>query len=170
MKKVVARKLTLDDFNVYGSFARLIDPRGPKLGEEPIEFYRDMLQLDLGESRQASFSICRVLKRPPVIGVAEYHNSCGEGILPLDGDVYIHVGPATPPGRIPFNDFEVFHVPAGTMVVLRPGVWHHAPFAARKEAVNVLIVLPERIYANDCQVHRIPRAKQLTIDSNGAAH
>jgi ureidoglycolate lyase len=43
-------------------------------------------------------------------------------------------------------------VPKGTLVVLRRGVWHHAPFAAGKSAVNAIIVLPERTYKNDCIV------------------
>ena len=47
---------------------------------------------------------------------------------------------------------QVFRVPMGTMVVLRPGVWHHAPFTVDDDPANVLIVLPERTYANDCLV------------------
>ncbi len=163
MKKVVARKLSLDDFNVYGSFARLIDPRAPKIGEEPIEFYRDMLQLDLGGKAIASFSICRVAKRPPVVDVTEFHDGCGEGVLPLDGEILLHVGIATPGGKPPLGQIEVFRVPRGTMVALRPGVWHHAPFAAGPRKVNVLIVLPERTYSLDCRVVELAKAQRVTF-------
>ena len=38
------------------------------------------------------------------------------------------------------------------MVVIRRGVWHHAPFSANDTPVNTMIVLPERTYNNDCIV------------------
>lgn len=60
------------------------------------------------------------------IGTYEYHNTCAEAMLPLDGDAYIHVAPAGPAGHVPYDEVEVFRVPKGTMVTLRPGVWHHA--------------------------------------------
>ena len=92
-----------------------------------------------------------------VIDVSEFHSACGEGNLPLDGDIAIHVGPATPNGETPVGRIEVFRVPKGAMVVMRPGVWHHAPFALDTDCVNTLIVLPERTYANDCQVVEIDK-------------
>lgn len=164
MKKISARELDVQRFAVYGCFARMIDPDWPRIGEEPLEFYRDMLQLDLGGSSVASFSICRVCPRPGVVDVTEFHDSTGEGILPLDGDVIIHVGPATAGGRVPLEDIEAYTVPAGTMVVLRPGVWHHGPFAAGKSPVNVLIVLPERTYSIDCKVTALEPADRIEIE------
>jgi ureidoglycolate lyase len=142
----------------------MVNPDAICIGEEPVEFYRDMVQVDLAGAGSVSLSTCRVLKRPPVVDVTEYHTACGEGILPLDGDVLIHVGPATPNGEVPLDRIEVFRVPQGTAVSLRPGVWHHAPFAVNTEVANVLIVLPERTYANDCEVCEIPEDEQITIE------
>jgi ureidoglycolate lyase len=85
------------------------------------------------------------------IDTNEFHTSTGEGILPLDNDIFIHVGPATA-GEVPFEKIRVFLIPKGTMVVLRPGTWHHAPFTSGNKPANVLIVLPERTYAIDCTV------------------
>jgi len=152
MRQIEIKELTLDSFSMYGSFANMINPRTIKFGAEPIEFFRDMVQLNLGYSSIASFSVCRVTKREPVIDVSEVHSYCGEGILPLDGDILIHVAPAAPAMDFPADAVEVFRIPRGTMVTLRPGVWHHAPFAHDCDYVNVVIVLPERTYANDCTV------------------
>jgi len=152
MRKVKVEKLTMEKFAPYGYFANMVKPKSEKLGKSPIEFYRDMLQLDLGGVGMASFSICRVKARPSVVDVIEYHSYTGEGILPLDNDICIHVAPATPEGELPVSKIRIFRIPRGTMVVLRPGVWHHAPFAIGKKEANVLIVLPERAYANDCVV------------------
>jgi len=164
MRKAKVQELDVEMFSKYGSYANMINPAAVKIGAEPIEFYRDMVQLDLGGRGIASFSTCRVLKRPAVVDVTEFHNHSGEGILPLDADVLIHVGPATPAGELPLEEIEIFRVPQGTFVAIRPGVWHHAPFAYNTDVANVLIVLPERLYATDCEVTEIEQKDQVQID------
>ena len=163
MRTTTIKELTLENFRPYGSFASMLNPNTQRIGAKPIEFFRDMVPLNLATSTTASFSVCRVEKRPVIVDVVEYHSYCGEGILPLDGDVLIHVGPATPAGIVPFEVIEIFRVPQGTMVSLHPGVWHHAPFTHGSDAVNVLIVLPERTYANDCTVVELSEEQQITI-------
>jgi len=69
----------------------LVDPDAEKIGAAPVEFFRDMLQQDLGPARSASFSTCRVEQRDMIIDITEYHTATGEGILPLDNDILIHV-------------------------------------------------------------------------------
>jgi len=162
-RQVAIKELSLEAFEPYGTFANMINPNTAKFGAEPIEFFRDMLRLDLGAARCASFSICRVLPRPEVVDVTEYHSSCGEANLPLDGDILIHVAPASPNGVVPLDQFEIFRVPKGTLVSIRPGVWHHAPFAVNTDCVNTLVVLPERTYANDCIVQEIPEQDRIAI-------
>ncbi|MBE7560537.1 ureidoglycolate lyase [bacterium] len=164
MKKrsVTVKELDHAEFGRYGAFANLINPDAPHLGEEPIEFYRDMALLDLG-GKPAALSTCRVCRRPLVVDVSEYHNGCGEALVPLDGDVLIHVAPASGGDAVPTDEMEVYRVPKGTAVVLRPGVWHHAPFALEQECVNVLIILPERTYAVDCHVERLSKKERVRI-------
>ena len=162
MRKLKAKKLTHEDFGKFGKFGHMINPKAVKLGEEPIEFFRDMVQLDLGGHGSASFSVCRLIKRTPtIIDISENHSKCGEGMLPLDSDIVIHVGLPTPKGVVPADSIELFHVPQGTFVALHPGTWHHAPFPYRNEVANVLIVLPERTYANDCEVYDIPEVDRI---------
>jgi len=165
MTTVRAEELTVEGFLPFGFYSHQIDPQEEKIGAVPIEFFRDMVQLDLGGAPMVSFSTCRVESRDLVIDVTECHSKTGEGILPLDNDVLIHVAPATPPDDdVPLDKIRVFRVPKGTMVVLRPGVWHHAPFTANSEPANVLIVLPERTYANDCRVVALAEAEQIIVE------
>jgi ureidoglycolate lyase len=163
MRSVRVEELTVRSFLPFGHFAGMIDPEAEKLGAPPIEFFRDMVQQDLGSGSIVSFSTCRVEKREPIIDVSEYHTRCGEGILPLDNDVLIHVGPATADAAVPVDKIRVFRVPMGTMVTLRPGVWHHAPITVNDKPANVLIVLPERTYANDCVVVNLPAENRIKI-------
>ena len=161
MIKKKAQKLTLENFKKYGTFSNLIDPEAVSIGEKPIQFFRDIIQDD--NQGTASYSICRTESRDFVVNVAEYHNYANEGILPLDGDIYIHVGKATPEDIDP-NEFEIFFVPKGTLVVIRRGVWHHAPFSAGDTPVNTIIVLPERTYKNDCIVVDYSGDKSVAFD------
>lgn len=123
-----------------------------------------MAIIDLGVSTSAALSVCRVAPRPAVIDCIEYHNHSGEGMMPLDGDVLLCFAPASMPGQVPLKSAEVFFVPRLTMVTIRRGVWHCAAYAAGSERVNVLIVLPERTYANDCTVLTLEEEGQLTFE------
>lgn len=164
MLKKPVQELSQEKFSKYGTFVNMLNPQTVKISEPPIEFFRDMAQLQLGCQAAPSFSICRVAKRPLIVDVSEYHNYCGEGILPLDGDILMHVAPANG-GELNTEDIEIFRAPRGTFVTLRPGVWHHAVFAYHTDVVNALIVLPERTYATDCHVYEIPEAQQVAIGS-----
>ena len=164
MRRIKAKELNLESFQKYGTFANMLNPDSVAISNDLFQFFRDMVLVDLGTSTQASLSSCRIIKRPLIVDITEYHSFCSEGILPLDGDLLIHVGPATPPAEIPLDKFEAFLVPKGTMVSLRPGVWHQLPFAVDNNPVTFLVVLPERAYANDCQVHELSEQQHLKIE------
>lgn len=163
MKSVKVKELSLEAFLPYGRFADMVTPVGERMGSDYVHFFRDMLSTDWDGS--VAFSTCRVLKRELVIFAFEYHNRTAEGILPLDNDILIHVAPATrPDGTVPVDKVEVFRVPKGTMVVIRPGVWHHAPYTPNDQSSSVLIVLPERTYANDCECIRFEGDDRIAIE------
>ena len=168
MRTVNVEELSVEKFLPFGYYAACLDPTHEKfvLGNGGvIEFFPDMVQQDLGGVSIASFSSLRVAPRELLIDITEYHTKAAEMVLPLDGDVLMHVGPPTVPGRgVPLDKIRVFRVPRGTLVVLRPGVWHHAPFTVNNDPINMLIVLPERIYATDCEVMELPVADHIRID------
>jgi len=153
----------MERFSIYGAYSDMLNPKGIKFGDETFEFYRDMIKLTLGNSNTASFSLCRIFQRPLVINASEYHNYTGEMIIPLDGDILMHVGPATANGVVPVEDIEIFRIPKGVVVCVNPGVWHYAAFVYGCDSVNILVALPERTYMNDCFVVEIPKEKQIEI-------
>lgn len=162
---IEVQDLSKNSFQDFGVFAGLEQPEGPKIGQAPIEFFRDQIQHPFSSTDIPSYSTCVVEPREFLIDTAEYHSYCREAILPMDGDVLIHVAEATPPSLgIPYDSFKVFYVPKGTMVVLHPGVWHHAPYTITDEKVHVLIVLPERAYANDCHCFPLEKEKRIPIN------
>lgn len=161
MKELKIEKLSLESFNEFGTFKNTINPEGEHFGADPVTFYRDMVQQDMGTKTVTSYSVCRVLPRDFEINISEYHSHCGEGILPLDNDIIIHVAPGVPNGELPVDKMRVFRVPQGTMVSLKPGVFHHAPWTANDKVANALIVLPQRTYANDCIVIEHTESKKI---------
>ena len=96
-----------------------------------------------------------------IVSEVEYHNTTGEGILPLDDDVVMHVAP---PSKEPVPELtEAFIVPKGTIVKSNTGGWHMGGLPIHQDQVHVLIVLPERIYKNDCTVVTYPEESQIEI-------
>lgn len=157
-------ELTLEAFKPFGTFVNMLNPDTEAIGESPVKFYRDMALLAIQHPRSLpAFSVCRVEKRPLVVDMSEIHNYTAEGSMPLDADALIHVAPATPNGVCPKDRVRIFHVPRGTFVTLNAGVWHHAAFAYRADVLNMLIVLPERTYANDCIVVPFEKHEQVHI-------
>jgi len=155
--------LSVEGFKKYGSYSNMINPTSEKLSPGLVEFYRDMEQVALPAGTAPSFSVTRSQKRPLIIEKFEYHSHTGEGIMPLDGDILIHVAPAGRSTNVPYDKIEVFLIPKGTFVTIRPGVWHQAPFAYHCDMVNTLIVLPERTYENDCKVIQFSDENKIEI-------
>lgn len=162
MIKKKINELSIEKFAIYGTYSNMFKPVGVKFGEEPIEFFRDLIRLELG-GKNAAFSLCRLVKRDLVINASEYHNHTGEMIIPLDGDILMHVGPATSNSVVPVEEIEVFRIPKGTVVSIYPGVWHQAAFVYQCDSVNILVALPERTYVNDCYLIDIPLENQIEI-------
>ncbi len=43
MKTKAIQELRLENFQKYGTFASMLNPQAVKIGEKPIEFFRDMI-------------------------------------------------------------------------------------------------------------------------------
>ena len=162
MRTIKAKRMTLENFAAYGFFADMVNPRSVKIGERPVEFYRDMVQANLGNP-VVSFSVVRAEKRPMIIDEAEQHFYTAEVLLPLDDDVVIFAAPSTN-RTVPYNEFEAFIVPQNTLAVLKAGVWHKAQFPINKGLCHTLIALPERTYANDTLVAAFPEEERIRIE------
>lgn len=161
MQTIPVRALTLEAFQEFGTFTSLTDCRTSKIGSVPVEFFRDITGCNLGNICP-SFSVVKTWKREPVIDEAEQHFYTAEVLLPLDGDVVIFVAPSTN-REVPYKEIQAFAVPKNTLVTVKPGVWHKAPFPVKEEVVHSLIILPERTYANDCLVASFPEEQKLRI-------
>ena len=147
MRKIRAKKLTNENFREFGEFYDMVHPAGNHIGD----FYRDHVLFNTSGRMPVAFSTYVATKSEQmIVDSAEYHDYTGEISMPLDGDIVLHVAPAS---KEPVPELtEAFIVPCGTLVKLNPGVWHLAAMPIDKEKVNVMIVLPERTYKNDCTV------------------
>ena len=147
MHQIQAKKLTVQDFAPYGSYMDILNPDGSSLGD----FYNDKVLYHVSGNMPIGFStlICRKPEQK-VVTKAEYHNTTGEAMLVLDDDVILHVAPPT--GEPCPERTEAFLVPMGTLIAIKTGVWHMGVMPINKKEAHVLIILPERVYKNDCSV------------------
>lgn len=159
MNKIKARPITTESFAPYGSFISILKPAGNHLGD----FYHDQVILPVSGSMPIAFSPL-VIQKPEkmIVTAAEYHNTTGEGIVVMDDDAVIHVAP---PSNQPIPELtEAFIVPKGTLVKLNTGVWHMGAIPVHESELHVLIILPERIYKNDCTVVEYDPKQQFEIE------
>ena len=164
MRRIQIERLTEDSFRPFGAFCNLARPTGMRIGEPPIEFFRDSLQQSLSCSA-VSYSTCRVRPREMVVDVLEYHSHTAETMMGLDNDMIVQVAAATAANApVPVGELRAFDVPRCTMIMLRPGVWHHAPFSPNDSDLHVLVALPERTYANDCIVMTLLESERVIIE------
>lgn len=160
MTTIKARPLTNDAFRPYGSFSCMLSPEGNCFPGDAT-FYPD--QVEMTAVKNVTFSPLTV-KKPErmIVSKAEYHDSTCECIFVIDDDAVIHVAPPSNHIITP-EKTEAFLVPKGTLVKLNTGVWHLAPLPVHQDLLHVMIVLPERIYANDCKVCEYPEDRQIEI-------
>lgn len=164
MRELKVKELNLENFKPYGSFSNMINPTARGNGIGGMAFHADMEILELGTTHAAAFSVTRVTDAmPPVILALENHSHCGEGIMALDADMLVYFAPAGASYPAVLDEIDAFRVPKGTMITIRPGVWHCMPFPVDAPVVNVLNVLPERTYANDCTMKMLEESERIRI-------
>ena len=162
MRKIKLEKLTKEAFAPFGSYYDMANPDGYGLSGAIHTFYPDRLTAYFGG--QVAFSPI-VVKNPVEYKItqAEYHTTTAEIILPISGDMIIHVAPPSAGAYVP-EYTKAFLVPKNTLVKLNACVWHLAPLPATDDSLTAIIVLPESTYMNDCKVVDLTEDQQFIIE------
>ncbi len=162
MKTIKAQPLTHESFAPYGQFYAMDDPKGYALSGAIHKFYPDRL----GASSPIGVGYSPIVVQKPenmLITAVEYHTTTWEMIMPLSGDMVLHVAPAS--AGVPVTGLtEAFIVPKHTLVKLNPAIWHLAPLPAQDASLTAMIILPECTYANDCTVVDLTPEEQFVIE------
>ena len=161
MREIQTQALDREAFRPYGDFIDLLRVPQVERREGDNIFAPDLLKLHLDGRMPASVCVARVSECERVISALEYHQFTCEGILPLDGDIDIFVGPSS--FRVDPETVVAFRVPKGTFVRLNPGVLHGRQFVVDTPSVNVMILLPERTFGNDCVFTRLEEPDWIRI-------
>ena len=162
MRKIKAVPITNENFRPYGSFCSILNPVGNCFPGDAT-FYPDQIELNIQGGKPVTFSPLTVQKpEKMIVDKAEYHNYTGEGVFVIDDDAIIHVAPPSNKVIVP-EKTEAFIVPKGTLVKLNTGVWHLAALPVNNDLLHVMIILPERVYANDCIVCEYPEEDWVEI-------
>lgn len=155
-------ELDRSSFRKLGDFEDLLTTSDTYSGKKTEEgFFPDVLRLS-SNGKDTSVSVTKVCGKNRTITSCEIHSDCCEGVLPLDGDIYLYAAP--PFWYMQLDQTRLFRVPKGTMVKLKPGVIHGSPISVTGDPVNVLILLPERTYSNDCQFTQLEEKDYMQIE------
>lgn len=163
MRTIHAKPLTAEAFRPYGSFADMLNPSGNCFPGEACDFYPDPVTLAVSGREQLAFSPMTV-KKPErmIVKGSEYHDWTGEGMMFLDDDAVLYVAPPSKREVTP-EKTEAFLIPKGTLVKLNTGVWHFPPYPVHNEILHLMIVMPERVYGNDCVICDYPEDQYIEI-------
>ena len=162
MRTINAVPITVEKFRPYGSFTNILNPKGNCFPGDST-FYPDQVMLSVSGQHNIAFSALASKKLDRfIVTKAEYHNFTGEGIFFIDDDAVFHVAPPSNHVIVP-QKTEAFIVPKGTLVQLNTGVWHLSPVPVHNDLLHIIIILPERVYANDCVVCDYPESEYIEI-------
>jgi len=160
MNTIKAVPITEENFKKYGTFSSFLE--NPECAPGEAIFHPNRVEICASTGMPLGFSMLTVKKAERmIIDVAEYHNCAEEGVFMIDDDAIMHVAP---PSAQPMPEkVEAFIVPKGTMVRMNFGVWHYAPMPVHNDMLHIIIVLPKRLYANDCVICRYNDDQQMEI-------
>ena len=164
MRALYPEELSKESFRRFGEYEDLLTTwQNYSEKEEETGFFPDVIRFS-NDGKDVSASMTRVAGLDRTIRSYEIHNYVCEGILPLDGDVYIY---AAPPFWYPQLDkMRVFRIPRGTLVRLKAGTVHGTQYSVSGEPVNVLILLPERTASNDCDFTDLEEKDWMKIEDD----
>ncbi|MCI9226415.1 MAG: DUF4867 family protein [Dorea sp.] len=147
--EIKVKHLTKEEFAEYGQFNDMLDSGRAGFGTEAFTFYRDCVRYAT-QAPVLGMSTLSVKKDERFqLQALEYHNYASEVMMPMDDDAVLFLAKAGSSEEPSENEVEAFIVPKNVIVHLNPGVWHYMPLPLHNSEVNVLIVLPERVYHND---------------------
>jgi ureidoglycolate hydrolase len=119
------------------------------------------------EGRRWAFGYLALEPVAMTIDWAEHHLLSPEVVVASARDIAVYVAPPGPPNALSLDRFRVFEVPAGSGVVLDPGVWHGAPFALQG-STPAFVLLLEGTGRDDTTVVRFPDSP-ITVRQDVAA-
>jgi ureidoglycolate lyase len=164
--KLDVKKITPENFADFGVLVAPGD-RKPTAELEGMTFWADLASLpDLGKEYGLGYATQAV--RPNVQKNAERHMETPELLLSTGGDMVVVVGPPDfpeEPERLPAPErFRAFQVPEGVGVLVKPGVWHWAPFAV-SGTVRLLVIFASGTSDSDAVVKDLEPEEYLEFDT-----
>ena len=95
MKEIKVETLSREVFYEFGSYSDLLHPDGVYLGDIPARFYRDRVTASYDPASLVAFGVNEIYPREKnTLEKTEHHFNTCEVLMPMDGDIIIHVGPA----------------------------------------------------------------------------
>ncbi len=163
--RIKAEPLTEEGFAEFGRVVS-VPAAEPSARLEGLEFWADITLFPPVDG-PIGVGMARLTKHPFVQNCAERHMRTSEYLHALDGEMIVVVGPPEhpeQPRRLPdLARFRAFRVPAGDGVIMRPGVWHWAPFAV-SGPTRMVVLFRAGTSGDDAAVVDFPAGSALEVE------
>jgi ureidoglycolate hydrolase len=152
-----------NNFKKYGSVISLQDTvkTQPALTEKNFEWW-GRLEV-LGSPEGFEVGILRLKVNELVISKMERHKNTQEILIPIDGKfimpVSCHKGESN---LLPPEEVKAFYIDKGQIMILKPGIWHCAPFPL-KDNISTFILFQQGTVKNDLEFRDLKNSSEIVF-------
>lgn len=144
------------DFQTYGTILRWAEVRHakPTLSDKSFDWWGRLATLQFPSGMEVG--LLKLRKRELCIDQMERHQHTSEIILPVDGKLVIPVScfDETTKGGISPKGVRAFYLDKNECMILKPRIWHWAPFPLKEETTTVLM-WQDGTLKNDVEFRRL---------------
>jgi ureidoglycolate hydrolase len=152
-----------NNFKKYGSIISLQDTvkAQPALIEKNFEWWGRLAVLD--SLKGFEVGLLRLKVNELVINKMERHKNTQEILVPVDGKFIIpvscHKGESD---LLPPEEVKAFYLDRGQIIVLKPGIWHCAPFPLQ-DNTSTFILFQQDTVENDLEFRGLKNSSEIVF-------
>lgn len=154
-----------DNFRIYGSIIKWFEVRKtePTLSEKYFDWWGKLATPRFPSGME--MGLFRLKKRELCMDRMERHRHTSEIILPVDGKFAIPVCcfDQEEKGGIPVKDVRAFYLDKDQCMILKPGIWHWAPFPL-KDNRSIILLFQQGTVENDVEFRALEKSSVIFFE------
>lgn len=141
-------EITKDDFAPFGEILTMENPPAVNI-ENEFDWHITAESIRLNKFCCTGLLNCR--SREKEVVKMECHKKTSEILIPLNGNSILAVAHAQ--DSLAGNEgIKAFRLPAGKIIVMKPGTWHWIPFPEGSNDVQILVLFRDRTGDDDLNI------------------
>lgn len=158
-------KAEADSLRIYGSIIKWFEVRKtePTLSEKYFDWWGKLATARFPNGME--MGLFRLKKRELCMDRMERHRHTSEILLPVDGKFVIPVCcfDQEEKGGIPVKDVRAFYLDKEQCMILKPGIWHWAPFPL-KDNRSIILLFQQGTVENDVEFRALEKSSVIFFE------